>query len=140
MENKDFVKELLSKRDGKIVPSFQSGVCDGFYIKTKANLVKLLYAMSGAGELVKDFLHWTPKAMGEPDENNVVTIRLNGRKVQRKLRKDGTVAEAVFYLPEMVPEWLLRRKAQQKEAQDIAAELDEFEGLKKEVEAEERLF
>jgi hypothetical protein len=123
MTQEEAVKTILEKSDGKIVPSFNATACDGYFIAFKASLTKKLYEMAEAGQLVKDFIHWTPKKFTGPDENNKIKFVLNGRTVERMLRKDGTVGESVFYLPAAVPEWINRRNTQRKEAQALAAEL-----------------
>ena len=123
MTQEEAVKAILAKADGKIVPSFNATACDGYFIAFKESLTKKLYQMAEAGELVKDFIHWTPKKHTPPDENNKVKFTLNGRTVERMLRKDGTVGEAVFYLPSAVPEWINRRNTQRAEAQALAEEL-----------------
>jgi hypothetical protein len=125
------LKKALSSMGGKIVPAFNYDLCEAYRAKTGNSLKADLETALEAKEVVKDQLRWKPsnveKNMQVLDDGKSAMVRINGVSVERQLTEDGRVLEDIYYLPEVVPEFVTRKQASQTAAKSLFENDDQAE-------------
>jgi len=61
MKSKILAKDIITKKGGTLIPTFNRDICIMFFNATGDDLITTLETMVKEGEIKKDFYRWTPK-------------------------------------------------------------------------------
>jgi hypothetical protein len=131
MDHKELVKTILKEHGNSLVPAFKPAVTNGFYMATGQNMNKVLYEMSEGEnpEVIRDFVKFVPKGNIKPAEDGKISVNIGGRQVVRKQNPTtGEISEAIFYLRDGCPAWVLKRKEAQEESKSLSDKYKELLG------------
>jgi hypothetical protein len=125
--NKELVKNIILKKGGTIIPTFERELCITFFKATGSDFITTIEQMVKSGELKKDFYRWEPKKYEidrELDNDEmIISLFIGGKKRTRKLNKFGKVFDPIYYLPGYEPKWVKERETKRNNVEEDIKEM-----------------